>query len=408
MRRFFNRYSRVALVIRIPSDCTSRDVESLLADIAANPGQALSVPSKIARSASFGVSPLIVLAISKWQKVNGADTRVVIAKDVLSSDESRDRFSGTLHGMAAIWFSSEFGTSDGMDCRYAALESMAKYVHAMAERRLRETIRGPHVLLCCFQPAKNEFLTSLYAYRERGSRDPLTGKERVTIRSQGEFSDLLLEIQEKTSFEIGRIFNQGQLAAISAVLFQLFKNADVHTVTDERGNGYTKSMRGLMLRRVSLKSTAEVEDYANDDRKLSAFLTRHSTGASTGAFIEISIFDTGPGLAARLLGKIKNSPVDISQVSYEDELEVTKRCFELHATSQGVGGHGDGLAIAIRSLAQLGAFMSLRTGRMFLYQDFSNARTQTRFEPKHRFPDTPRLAATGGTSYTLCIPVRQA
>lgn len=395
-------------MIRIPSDCTSRDVESLLAEIAASPGQALSVPSRIARSASFGVSPLIVLAIAKWQKLNGNDARVVTAKDVTSSDESRDRFAATLHGMAAIWFSSVLGGVDGGDFRHSALVSMAKYVHAMAERRLRETIRGPHVLLCCFQPAKNEFLTSLYAYQERGSRDPVSGKERVTIRSQGEFLDLLREIQDQASFEIDRVFNEGQLSAISAILFQLFKNADVHTVTDENGNGYAKSMRGLMLRRVALKSTAEVEDYASDDRKFTAFLTRHSTGKSTGAFIEISIFDTGPGLAARWLGKTRNTPVDISEISYEEEFEVTKKCFELHATSQGGAGHGDGLAIALRSLGQLGAFMSLRTGRMFLCQDFSNARVQTRFEPRHRFPDSVRLSATGGTSYTLCIPVPQA
>jgi hypothetical protein len=387
-------------VIRVPSDITSQDVEVVLQEIVANPGQALLLPIKIARSAPFGVSTLLLLAISKWQRTNSGDARLLVPKDVSTSADSRTRLAGTLHGMAGFWFADQVVT-DELNFRHQALESVAPYVSAMSAQKFVDTIRGPHVLLCCFQPAKNEFLRALYAHPRRGSRDS-NGKEDVTIRNEGEILDLLKDVFGVVALSM----SDGQLAAVSSAVFQLFKNADVHTVTDENGHSYKKSMRGLMLRRVSVKETAEIEDYSGSDRKLTAFLIRNSTGNATGSFVEISVFDTGPGLAARWLSRERNEPTAIEQVSFEDELEATKKCFELHMTTQGSGRHGDGLAIALRALVQLGAFMSLRTGRVSLFQDFSNAKTQSKFSPEHRFPKRSQLVATGGTSYTLCIPVR--
>ncbi len=388
-------------MIRVQSDITAKDVETLLNEIVSQPGQALSLPLRIARSAPFGISTLLLIAISKWQKINSEDARLFVPKEVLSHEDSRDRLAGNLHGMAGIWLADQVLTSDGQEFRRVALSAITPYVSAMAEGRLRDTIRGPHILFCCFQPARNQFLSALYAHSSRGSRDA-NGRELVTIKSQGEFLDLLKDVFDESSFSV----NQRQLAAISSVLFQLFKNADVHTVVDEKGDIYKKSMRGLMLRRVSLRATSEIEDYAGKDRKLTAFLIRNSTGDASGAFVEISIFDTGPGLAARWLGKSSKASVLLEKIPFEEELEATKKCFELHATTQATVGHGDGLAIALKALSQLGAFMSLRTGRVFLYQDFSNAETQNQFSPEHRFRQTPQLAATGGTSYTICIPVR--
>lgn len=140
-------------MIRIPSDCNAGDVESLLSEVVAKPGQSLAVPIKIARSASFGVSTLLVLAIAKWLQINKKDTRLVVPAEVRNLANSRDRFAGTLHGMASVWLSTTVVTTDDFDCRRVLLEAMAPYVLAMADRRLLETIRGPHVLLCCFQSA---------------------------------------------------------------------------------------------------------------------------------------------------------------------------------------------------------------------------------------------------------------
>lgn len=162
-----------------------------------------------------------------------------------------------------------------------------------------------------------------------------------------------------------------------------------------------------MIRRIPLVSNEDIKNYASDDNKLFLYLLKRLTGKnSAGAFLEISIFDTGPGLAARWLGK-NDKNINIKNISLEMELSATISCFKVHATSQESAGHGDGLYFASRALRQLDAFMTLRTGRMFLWQDFSinNNNEEILFNPKFRFPDIKRLAQTGGTAYTICIPV---
>ncbi len=394
-------------MIRIPSDCTAIEVESLLNEVFSKPGQSLYVPIKIARSASFGISALLVLTIARYFQINRQDARIEVSPEVFINEDSANRFAGTLHGMAAVWLTHSAANVDGADTRRLLLRAVAPYVLAMADRRLTETIRGPHVLLCCFQPAKHEFLPYLYSKPERGSRDPDTGREVVSVRSQGEFLSLLRDFQLKVSIGVDRMFNEGQLLTMASLLFQLFKNADVHTVVDEFGDSYTKSMCGVMVRRVTLGGASEIEAYAGKDRNLGSFLSRNTTGKATGAFVELTVFDTGPGMVSRLLRKNGDAGTLLKNVSLEQEFEYTKQCFEVHKSSQSTSGHGDGLDLALRALAQLKAFMSLRTGRMSLLQDFSSSETQASFAPKHRFPKEKRHP-TGGTSYTICIPVPPA
>ena len=391
-------------MIRVPSDCTAIEVESLLNEVFSKPGQSLYVPIKIARSASFGISALLVLTIARYSQINRHDARIEVPAGVLNNKDSRDRFAGTLHGMASVWLTDFSFASEGEDCRRLLLQAIAPYVLSMADRKLSETIRGPHVLLCCFQPAKHEFLPYLYSRPERGNTDPNTGREIVTVRSQGEFLSLLRDFQLQVSIGVDRMFNEGQLTTIATLLFQLFKNADVHTVIDEFGDAYIKSMRGLMVRRVTLSGASEIEAYAGKDRNFGSFLARNITGKATGAFVELTVFDTGPGMVSRLLRKGGSNSVLLKDISLEEEFEYTKECFEVHKSSQSTNGHGDGLDLALRALAQLKAFMSLRTGRMSLLQDFSSSETHATFAPKHRFPKE-KLYPTGGTSYTICIPV---
>ena len=391
-------------MIKVPSDCTAIEVESLLREVFSKPGQSLYVPIKIARGSSFGISALLVLVISRYSQINGGDSRLEVAPEVLSNKDSRSRFAGTLHGMAAVWLTSFASTADGTDCRRLLLRAVAPYVLAMADGTLVSTVRGPNVLLCCFQPAKSQFLTALYVTPERGTTDPTTGREIVNVRSQGEFLSLMRDLQPQLSININRMFNEGQLTTIATLLFQLFKNADVHTVTNEFGDEYAKSMRGLMIARVTVNSASEIETYAGKDRNLTAFIARNITGKATGSFVEITVFDTGPGLVSRLLRKRENRTVRLEDISFEEELEYTKECFEVHKSSQGNSGHGDGLDLALRALSQLNAFMSLRTSRMSLLQDFSSSLKRASFEPKPRFAKQ-KLYSIGGTSYTICIPV---
>lgn len=184
-------------MIHISTDCNCRDVEHLLNEINEKPGQALQVPLRIAHDAPFGVATQLVLAIAQWYQLNTGSARIHLAKNQVQPSEALDRLASTLHGMAAIWLSDSLAVGGAKDLRHDAIIAMAKYVLAMANADYGETIRGPHVLLSCFQGANNEFLPSLYAKKKRGYRDEVTGKEVVTVSSQGDFLKLLSNIEKK-------------------------------------------------------------------------------------------------------------------------------------------------------------------------------------------------------------------
>src|SRR5690606_12025835 len=91
-------------------------------------------------------------------------------------------------------------------------------------------------------------------------------------------------------------------------------------------------------------------------------------------FLEISVFDTGPGLAARWLADT-GRVADINKLSLKCELDVVTECFKKHTTTKPTHYSGQGLTLALNAMRRLKAFMTLRTGRVSLYQDFSRSDT---------------------------------
>ncbi|MFJ0454073.1 hypothetical protein [Bordetella bronchiseptica] len=119
--------------------------------------------------------------------------------------------------------------------------------------------------------------------------------------------------------------------------------------------------------------------------------------------LEITVYDTGPGLAKRWATQHAPS-ADVQTISIEEEIDYVKACFEMHATTKQSRGFGQGLNSSLEALKALGAFLSLRTGRLFLHQDFSKPGT-TKFSPEPWQTERPQFPVTPGASYTIAIPL---
>jgi hypothetical protein len=119
--------------------------------------------------------------------------------------------------------------------------------------------------------------------------------------------------------------------------------------------------------------------------------------------LEISVFDTGPGLALRWLSQ-HGAALSYEDFSLEDEQAAVETCFQKHATTKASQHFGLGLPVALAGMRKLGAFMTLRTGRLSLYQDFARRDTEA-FEPKARFA-RKRISRVAGTAYTICFRVK--
>lgn len=356
-----------------------------------------------------------VQVIASWAQQQNGELTLRLPSVFSDQENTRERFASTLPGMAALYFADSIQCGGTPFDRYKALEIVAPRVVAMQTESFRDTLRGQGAALCCFAGARSEFLTPLYA-------QPAPGH----VREPSDFRVLLQRMLSQLGMRASEFLKQGQLDYLSGLVYQLFLNADEHGSYDAAGNRYEHAMRGLAIRMTSVNDVPSLVKYAGEDTSLRAFLVKQAYLSSDKKrkslendkelpkeereelpnpihFIEISVFDTGPGLALRWLADQGRRSYE--EISLDEEMEAVQSCFQKHSTTKASQYFGLGLPMALMAMKHLNAFMTLRTGRLSLYQDFSKSDTVA-FKPSNRFTKAKKLAEIAGTGYTICFRVK--
>lgn len=402
-------------MLTFPTNALADSLERFLGDVQNGPGQALKSPIKLDWGGPVGGAAQGVQVIATWAQMQGANRTLRLAGAFGQAENTRDRFASTLPGMAALYFAKSIESDGEAFSRFKALESVAQRVQAMQSGDFHETLRGPGVALCCFGGARNEFLRALY---ERS--------EPSHVRSLPDFTVLMQRILQAAGDNANRALDEGQLAYLSALVHQLFLNADEHGSYDARGMRLEEMMRGIVLRVTPISKAKSFVTAAANDVPLRGYISKlvatsgsdkdDTPGAGDKAekarlsrplwLVELSVFDTGPGLALRWLSG-KEGLTDPAGMSSEQELDAVQKCFRKHATTKDSAFRGEGLMVALRAMRKLQAFMTLRTGRFSLYQDFSRGKqVATEFLPQHRFAKRPVLSRIAGTAYNITFLAR--
>lgn len=400
-------------MISLSSQASFSALEDFMHQVRQFPGQSLRLPMQVRRGGAFSFSAVALQSIATWARLGASPRQLVVSPQFATGENTRDRYSGTLFGMAGLYFADEVLSGKTPLSRSERLASVTPRVFAMQDYRYRDTLRGQNALLCCFERARLEFIHSLYAIPRRGTVDS------TTVRSEADFQIVLTRLLDACAAGVSSSLTEVQMGVLSQLVHQLFKNADVHTQTDANGVLSDTGMRGLQVRVVTIGDDEAFADFVADDRALHAYLIKIAqrdviredgggvkrtklTKWDPITFVEISVFDTGPGLALRWLSK-KEGLARYADFDEKKEREAILSCFELHATSHSGGMKGDGLTIALNAMKSLQAFMYLRTGRLALFQDFSSG-NKTDFSPRNRY-GVRRLAETVGATYSICFPI---
>lgn len=393
-------------MLQFPTNALSRHLEDFLKKVHSSPGQALRMPIKLELGGGLGGAVQSVQTIATWSSLAEGSCPAVLSPSFAEQDATRERFASTLPGMAALYFASSVTSGRESIARYNALQAVSSRVRAMQEGDFRNTLRGIGVALVCFAGAKNEFLNPLYSRPAPGF-----------VREHSDFRVLLPRVLSHLSVGLVDKLSEGQIELLSALIYQLFQNTDEHGAYDVHGSRYAAGLRGFTARLTTLDDVPSLVRYAGDDTVLRSYLSKLAVLPSLQGtepkekkllprpvrLVELSVFDTGPGLALRWLSQNKGVK-RYADFSEEKELDAIQHCFEKHATTKATQFSGLGLTMALMAMRRLNAFMTLRTGRMSLYQDFSAARTDS-FEPKRRYPKTQRLSEIAGTGYTVWFMV---
>ena len=366
----------------------------------------MPIQLKLGGGLGSGVHALQVIA--SWALLEDSNRTVRLPPAFAQNPLTRERFASTLPGMAAIYFANSLQCNDSTISRFRALEVVAPRVNAMQTQAFRDTLRGQGIALCSFHGAKSEFLSPLYEQPSPGG-----------VRSAADFRQLLPRLLKSLGERATGAVSEGQLDYLSALIHQLFLNADQHGAESAVGERNLLGMRGIVLRVTTLTSIGDAVVMAGDDTSLRSYLaklgvsppkpTQDAPGDRAVAdgnvqLLELSVFDTGPGMGLRWLAE-QDGRRNYSEFTQDEELDAVRTCFLKHATTKPTEYSGRGLPVALGAMKRLNAYMSLRTGRLSLYQDFSRADT-AEFLPRNRFPRTRRLPLISGTAYTIAFRVR--
>ncbi|MCK1699907.1 hypothetical protein IVA86_00240 [Bradyrhizobium sp. 146] len=255
-----------------------------------------------------------------------------------------------------MMMSSDVLAADGKTTiRREANEVVRHRIEAMSLARLKETAPGVAASLVCVDHSSMAYLEPFYGAEHR-------------LRSEGDFRNLTSRLLDASIPEASRRrIGSDDVTVIGTTLRELFGNTHDHARTDTDGRPWRKSVRGVFVSHYQIEvdrlqiSTQGLEPlylYMSAHRKL--VKQKHIQ------FFEISVYDSGPGFAARRLGK-KVDP----ETPIQDEYEAVTSCFLKHVSSKGKPTDGLGLYRVMGLLKRRRGFLRLRTGRLSLFRSFA-------------------------------------
>lgn len=361
----------------------------------------LRLPNSMSHGGGLGVDAALAQFIVTWARTCEKSVLHLYASAGDDAIAQITQLAQSAAGFFALIMCNEVHAQDHQVIdRRAALIAIRPLVDAMFEGELRYTAstRGarPTVInLFSVNNAKREFIKPFYFDHALPKVQPKSWFSTLV-----ETSSKLMNARG----DQGALLKAG-LPALGSVLWELISNADQHAVTDVDGVKYKKALRGTSIK-FNRMDRQDALEYSANEPELARFILKHFLKAEMLDFLEISVIDSGPGLARRWLTAKEKRPVEsLETLSLEAELEATLDCFKKHVTSKPQSPNsGMGLHNAVQALNKLEAFVRIRTGRLSLHQAFQGSNEIMEFAPSTRYGGRV-LAAVEGTVFTICIPV---
>lgn len=382
--------------MQIPKNISISELESSLSEIKLS--QELRLPSSLSLGGGLGIEAALAQAVMTWARNNNAPTLHLYANENEALANIWDLATSS-YGLSALLLASQIHDEQhNKISRLEALNEITPIIDAMYTGDLKGTIGGkgarPKTInLYSINHAEREYISPFYSGE--------------TVKPELEFSALVRKISETMlSREIE--INKYRLGKIGTFLHELILNASTHGSEDLNRTKLKRALRGITVKHNHVKKE-QIPRYSHGNPELFKFLSKNIlTNNNDGLdFFEISVLDSGPGLAKHWLShKRKEQITKLDSFSLTEERQATLECFDKHTTAKDSDESGMGLHNATTAMNSLKAFARLRTGRLSLQQAFDGTSKTEKFRPKIS-PNQENLEEIEGTLFTICIPVQR-
>jgi len=360
-------------ILHIAKKIDSKSIEDYLTKINTEDVDTLSIVKNLS-SFRFAMYPIILQTISRLFFIH-PKTKVLIKS---LTDEDINDLSKELIYLTAIMRANLLLNDNQKEFQKEYVEDAKKFLDNMQDiDKINNSFKGIGVQLVCFDWSKNyAYINSLY----NGN----------TLISKNEFITSIAPILFRHSMSQAITWdNKKQVLEndFANIIYELFENTELHARDESL---VKKSIRGLRIKYTKIHENENKDKYEDIKNYLSEFTNQE--------FIEISIFDSGNGLAASLASN--------SDFNFETEKKLVLKCFNKHISRTSLPTRGLGLFEVMSMIKKHKGLFVLRTGRTFLTADYS----VISFNENSLVLDDKYITKCQeivGTSYTIILPLTQ-
>ena len=351
--------------------------------------------------AHCGGAVSLLQVINTWSRATlEADSVLLTHAQAPHAEQTVANLVDTLPGLVSVLMSAQVVARDGQTSMLATAYEYARHrIEAMDAGRFRDTARGTATTLMCADQTTKRALQPFYHSSVNGG---------AHVRGESDFVDLAGDLMVTALGDVRKHdFEFEDVEAVGVMLRELFANTHYHARTDATGRPYRRSVRGTHFAQHSLDDSEKVSGgFLPLQEYLASVIARPRRGARA-KLLEISVFDSGPGYAARAAGR----PIE-ERVPLAYEYELVRNCLLRNVSTREQDGAGIGLPRMLSRLKSRGGFVRLRTGRLSLFKSFAGEHDTALLEADYDFDDAgagaagfTRHAPAAGAVVTLLFPI---
>lgn len=398
--------------LRVPQSLDSEDVDDLTTQLARGAGP-LQLAGTTTTTNPLAI-PQALLAVISWSHMNREIRTQFSFEDTANAAKKLQRNTVLLTG---ILMSEKVTAPGGVDVTVGA------YRAALAALEQADTIPTPgsgvsvgserSIVAVDHIPALRA-PKGLYQYTSKG---PSIGPQAVDVYAKKSLAfprhQWPLGWRVMGLSPVG-LRHDAQFAEdayeLGKALFELVQNTHEHALTNALGARFTHSVRGVHVRALT-QPRGRLVASARGQNDLAEYFAAFPTGGPLAAddqlrFIAVTVFDSGPGLAARTLWDVGLR----GSATPDQERRALLGTLRKHDTQDRDGLRGLGLTRVQRYLTAVGGYGMIRSGRFRLTRDF-NAHPFIAGEDNSNkwwgeLPTPPVLTRVRGTAFTMVVPAR--
>lgn len=369
----------------------------------------LQLPNMVKANA-VGCQAALLQLICTWARTRDQDAILRLHASSIA-EKSYQNFITTPAGLVSVNLARRIENLTGDEVsRSSALALAYEYVKLMHEGNLNDlrAYAKTVIPLLCIDNARE-------LRRPKRLYDQANGE----VLPRAYFESLISAIMEEMPRFKSTRRRDDLVIPMASLLYEAFLNTHEHAQTDFKGDLYPRSVRGMLFS-FHYVDRSEFASMAGNSAPLKKYFEGWSPRKSNGVkaeFLELSIFDCGPGFADSWLSRrnIQSRPIKNSTVSIAEELEAVKQCLEKGGTTKHSGTTGNGLFRITQVVKRAAGFIRIRTGHLSLIKAFSPSGSGTLPSEDTDFEDmieggipTKRAAWADGTTITVIIPLNRA